>query len=94
MVLDLSSGIVSTILIIIGIFLVVFIVFKLGKVILGLIVNIILGFIAILLLNAIFNIGIPWNWLVVVITAVLGLPGVLLVVILKFLGIMLLGLLV
>jgi inhibitor of the pro-sigma K processing machinery len=87
----LGSGIVSALLLLIGIVLVVFIVFKLGKFILGLIVNIILGFIAILLLNSIFGLGIPWNWLVIVITAILGLPGVLLIVILKFLGVVLFG---
>ncbi len=87
----LGSGIVSALLLLIGIVLVVFIVFKLGKFILGLIVNIILGFIAILLLNSIFGLGIQWNWLVIVITAILGLPGVLIIVILKFLGVVLFG---
>ena len=91
MVFGLGSGIVSAILLIIGIILVIYIVFKLGKFVLGLIVNIILGFIAIFLLNTLFGLGVPWNWLVIIITALLGLPGVLIIVVLKLLGIMLFG---
>ena len=92
MAFGIGSGIVSAILLIVGIAIVIYIVFKLGKFILGLVVNVILGFIAIVLLNTIFGLGIPWNWVVIVITALLGLPGVLLIVILKLLGVMLFGL--
>jgi len=87
MVLGAASAILSEILIIIGIFLVLYIIFRLGKFIIGLIVNVILGFIAIFVLDAVFNLAIPFDWIVIIITALLGLPGVAIVVILKLLGI-------
>jgi inhibitor of the pro-sigma K processing machinery len=82
-----AGGILSEILIVIGIFLVLYIIFKLGKFILGLIVNVILGFIAIFVVNALFGLGLSWDLITVIITALLGLPGVALLVILKLLGI-------
>ena len=82
-----AGGILSEILIIIGILLVLYIIFKLGKFILGLIVNVILGFIAIFVVNALFGLGLSWDLITVIITALLGLPGVALIVILKLIGI-------
>ncbi len=87
MALGITSGLLSEILIIIGIFIVIYIIFKLGKFIFGLIVNVLLGFISIFVLNAVFSLAIPWDWIVIIITALLGLPGVALIVILKLLGI-------
>ena len=87
MLLGLTSGILTTVLIAIGILLVVYIIFRLGKFIFGLIVNVALGFISIFVLNALFSIGIPWDWIVIIITALLGLPGVAIIVVLKLLGI-------
>lgn len=81
------NGILAEILLIIGIFLVLYIIFKLGRFVLGLIINVILGFIAILVINSIFGFGIPWNLINIIITALLGLPGVALIVILKLIGI-------
>ena len=83
----LVNGLLSEILVIIGIFIVLYIIFKIGKFLLALVANVILGFIAIFVVNALFGIGIPWNLLVIVITAILGLPGVALIIILKLLGI-------
>lgn len=88
MTVALSSALASEVLLIIGVFLIIFIIFKLGKVILGLLANIILGFISIFIINSVFSIGIPFNLIVIVITAILGLPGVAIVVILKLLGIL------
>lgn len=87
MVAALGDTLISEILILIGIFLVLYIIFKLGKLILGLVANLILGFIAIFALNAIFGLGISFSIIVIIITAVLGLPGVGIIVILKLLGI-------
>lgn len=87
MLLPVTNTILSEILLIVGIFLVLYIIFKLGKFIIGLLVNTILGFIAIFIINAVFNIGIPWDWIVIVITAIFGLPGVAVVVVLKLIGI-------
>ena len=87
MAIVLGNALISEVLVIIGIFLILYIIFKLGNVILGLIANIILGFIAIFIINAIFSIGIPFDLIVIVITAILGLPGVAIVIILKLLGI-------
>jgi inhibitor of the pro-sigma K processing machinery len=87
MVLGLLDAILSEVVIIVGVLLVLYIIFKLGNFILGLLANVILGFISIVILNIIFNLGIPWDLWVIVITALLGLPGVAIVVILKLIGI-------
>ncbi len=77
---------VSEILVVIAIILVVFIIFRLGKFLLGLLVNSILGLIAIFLLNAIFGLAIPITLAVIVATAIFGLPAVFVLVILKLGG--------
>ena len=87
MAIGLNGALVSELFLIIATFLIIFIIFALGKVLLGLLANIILGFIAIFIINAVFGIGIPFNLIVIIITAILGLPGVAIVVILKLLGI-------
>jgi len=87
MAIALAGSLVSEFILIILIVLVLYIIFKLGNTLLGLIINIVLGFIAIFVLNAIFNLGIPFDLVVVIITAILGLPGVVLVVLLKLIGI-------
>jgi hypothetical protein len=74
------SGLVSIALPIVIILIVLFILFKLGKFVLkyvlGVIVNSVLGFIAIFILNALFNIGIPFTWPIIIATALFGLPAV------------------
>lgn len=87
MAIDLGSTILSEILVIIGIFLVIFIIFKLGKLLIGLLANIILGFIALFAINVLFGLAIPFDLPVIIITALLGLPGVAVIVILRLLGI-------
>lgn len=87
MVVGLAGGILSEIILIVAIFLILYVIFALGKTILGLILNIILGFIAIFILNSVFGLGISFDLIVIVITAILGLPGVAIVVLLKLIGI-------
>lgn len=87
MALGLAAGILSEIIVIAGVILVLYIIFKLGKFILGLLVNVVLGFIAIFIINLLFGLGISWDIWVIIITALLGLPGVAIVVILKLIGI-------
>ena len=87
MVFGVGSAIMSELLLLVGVFLVLYIIFRLGRFIIGVLANIILGFVSIVVLNGLFSIGIPWNLLVIIITALLGLPGVGLIVILKLLGI-------
>ena len=81
------GGIVSSIILLLLIFLVVYIIFAIGKTLIGLLVNVVLGFISIFLLNSFFALGLPFDLLTIIITALLGLPGVLIIVILKLLGI-------
>jgi hypothetical protein len=88
MLLAITLGpIASEILIIAAILLVLFIILRLGKVLIGLILNSILGLIAIYLVNAIFNLGIIYNLLTIIVVAITGLPGVALIIILKLIGI-------
>ncbi|MDE1859995.1 MAG: hypothetical protein KGH67_05730 [Candidatus Micrarchaeota archaeon] len=81
------DSLLSELLILIGALLVVYVIFALGRVILGIMLNIILGFIAIEIINALFALAIPFDFIVIVLTALLGLVGVAIVVVLKFLGV-------
>lgn len=88
MLLAITVGpIISEILVIAGIILILFIIFKFGNVILGLILNSILGLIAIWLVNALFNLGIIYNLLTIIVVAIFGLPAVAVIIILKLIGI-------
>lgn len=69
------------------ILLIIFIIFKFGKLIIGLILNSILGLIAIYLVNTIFDLGILYNLITIIIVAIFGLPAVLAIIILKLIGI-------
>jgi hypothetical protein len=77
----------SEILVIAAILLVLYIILKLGKTIIGLILNSILGLIAIYLVNVIFGLGIIYNLLTLVVVAIFGLPAVAIIIILKLIGI-------
>lgn len=69
---------------------VVYIILKIGKGLLkwvfGIIINSILGFIAIFLLNYLFGIAIPFTLPIVIATAIFGLPAVGTITILKLMG--------
>ncbi len=74
---------------------VVYIILKIGKRLLkwvfGIIINSILGFIAIFALNALFGLAIPFSLPVFIATALFGLPGVGTIVILKLAGLLTFG---
>lgn len=86
-----AGGIVSEIIEIALIFLVVYIVFKLGgkllHIIAGLIINSILGLITIFLLNMWFALGVTYNIWVIIGVAIFGLPAAAVIVILRLMGI-------
>ncbi|MCW6159537.1 MAG: hypothetical protein LVQ95_00400 [Candidatus Micrarchaeales archaeon] len=86
----LAGGIISEIIAFALIFLVVFLVFKLGgallHIIAGLLINSVLGLISIWLLNMWFALGITFSLLVIVGVAIFGLPAVVVIVILRLLG--------
>ncbi len=77
----------SEIVVIAVILLILFIILKLGRVILGLVLNSILGLIAFYLVNTLFNLGIVYNLLTIIVVAIFGLPAVAIVIVLKLIGI-------
>ncbi len=81
------GSIASEILIIAAIFLVLFIILKLGQLLIGLILNAILGLIAIFMVNSIFGLGIVYNLLTLIVVAVFGLPAAAIIIVLKLIGI-------
>ena len=88
MLLSIILGpIVSEIIVIAAILLVLFVILKLGNVILGLILNSILGLIAIYLVNSLFNLGIAYNLITIIVVAIFGLPAVAVIIILRLVGI-------
>ncbi len=80
----------SSIILIIAIGVVIFIIMKLGKFLLkflvGFVVNTVLGFITIILLDYLFNVGIPFDLGTIVATLIFGLPAVGTFVVLKLAG--------
>lgn len=88
MLLALTLGpVVSEIVLIMAILLVLFIILKLGKLILGLIVNSIVGLLAIYLVNYFFSLGITYNILTIIVVAITGIPGAAIIILLKLIGI-------
>lgn len=83
----LLGAVLAELLIILGVFLIIYIIFKLGKFIAGILANVVLGFISIVIINVAFGLGIPFDLAVIILTAILGLPGVGIVVLLKILGV-------
>ncbi len=87
MSLGIANAVISEFVVILLALLILYLIFKLGKALIGVIANIVLGFISIFVLNSLFGMGIPFDWIVIIITAVLGLPGVAIIVILRLFGI-------
>jgi hypothetical protein len=88
MLLAVALGpVVSEIVLIAAILLVLYIILKLGKFILGLILNSILGLLAIFAVNYLFNLGIAYNILTIIVVAITGLPGAAVIILLKLIGI-------
>ena len=84
---NLIGSATSEIVIIVAIIVVILLIFKLGKFVFGLLTNSVLGLIAYFALNYIFNLGIPINLPIIIVTAIFGLPAVAIIVILRLLGI-------
>lgn len=88
MLLDISIGpVLYELVIIAAIFLVLYIILKLGKIIIGLILNTILGLTAIYLVNYFFSLGIVYNLLTIIVVAIFGLPAAGVIIVLKLIGI-------
>ena len=86
--MDITMGsVLSEVLVIAAILVVLYIVLKLGNLIVGLILNSILGLIAIYLVNVIFSLGITYDWITWIVVAIFGLPMVAVIIILKLIGI-------
>jgi len=85
--IDIVGFLGSGVVIILAILLVLYIIIRGGGFILGLIVNSVLGLIAIVVVNAIFGLGIVFNLLTWIIVALFGLPAVLIIILLKLIGI-------
>ena len=83
----LGNNTVYNIVVIALMLLIAYIIFRLGKVILGLIVNAALGLISLIAIDYFFGMAIQLNIINIIITAILGLPGVALLIILKLFGI-------
>ncbi len=87
-VLAITLGPVASELVVIAAILVVlFIILKFGNLLIGLILNSILGLIAIYAVNTLFNLGIIYNLLTLIVVAVFGLPAVAVIILLKLIGI-------
>lgn len=81
------GSVLSEVLVIAAILVVLYIVFKIGNMLIGLILNSILGLIAIYLMNVIFSLGITYDWITWIVVAIFGLPMVAVIIILKLIGI-------
>ena len=87
------DSILSLVLIIVGIGLVVFVVMKIGglllKAVVGILVNTILGFIVLFAIDYFFGVTVQWTLPVIASVALFGLPGVGTILLLKLGGVML-----
>jgi inhibitor of the pro-sigma K processing machinery len=65
----------------------VYIVFRIGKMLIGLLTNIVLGFVSLFVINLLFGMNIPYNIAAIILTAIFGVVGVFILLLLKFIGI-------
>lgn len=89
MVVGLGRTVISELVLVLLILVVLYIIFRIGKALSGIIVNIILGIIAFFFLNTFFGLDIHPGIIGWIIVAVLGLFGAMIIVALNFLGVML-----
>ena len=82
-----AGGLLSVIVMVAAIFFILFVVLKFGSIILGLILNSILGLIAIWLANSLFALGITYDWITWIVIAIFGLPAAAVIILLKMFGI-------
>ncbi len=88
MLLAITLGAIeSEVVVIAAILVVLYIILKFGGILIGLVLNSVLGLIAIYLVNVIFNLGIIFNLLTLIVVAIFGLPAVGVIIILKLIGI-------
>lgn len=79
--------VLSEIVLIMAILVVLFIILRLGKLVIGMILNSILGLAALYLVNYLFNLGIAYNLLTIIVVAITGIPGAMVIILLKLVGI-------
>ncbi|MDE1825538.1 MAG: pro-sigmaK processing inhibitor BofA family protein [Candidatus Micrarchaeota archaeon] len=84
---NLFGSLTSEIVIVVAIIVVLLLIFRLGKFIIGLLTNSILGLIAFFALNYLFGLGIPISLPIIVVTAIFGLPAVAIIVLLRLMGV-------
>jgi sigmaK-factor processing regulatory protein BofA len=77
----------SEIIVVLAFLLILYIILAIGEPILALILNSILGLIAIYLVNVLFGLGIIYNVLTLILVAIFGLPAVAVIILLKLIGI-------
>ncbi len=77
------GSLASAIILIVLIVAVAVIIFHLGKMLAGLVVNSVLGLIVVLIVNSVFGLGITVALLGWILIAIIGLPAVLAIVVLK-----------
>ena len=87
MVLTLIGGALSGLLLLVELAVVIFIIWKLGKIVFGVISNTVLGLLTIFLLNAVLGMDIPYSLPVLAVTAIFGIIGVGVILVLKVLGV-------
>jgi hypothetical protein len=84
------NSVMSIVMVILGIILVVFVVMQISKflvkIVVGLVANTILGFLALLIVNFVFGISIIYTLPVIISVVLFGLPAVGTILLLKILG--------
>jgi hypothetical protein len=64
-----------------------YILYKLLKTVKNMVINTIMGMIVLVIANVIFGLGIAYNWIVILVCAISGVFGALLIIALKYFGI-------
>ncbi|MHB1830006.1 MAG: pro-sigmaK processing inhibitor BofA family protein [Candidatus Micrarchaeaceae archaeon] len=82
-----AGAVLSEIIVIAAIILVLYVIFKLGSVILGLVLNSILGLVLIWVVNLLFGLGISFDLITWIVLAIFGLPAAAVIIVLKLVGI-------
>ena len=77
------NPIISSIIAVVLVLLVVKIFFKSTKAIIGFLINTVIGFVILWVLN-LFGVGITLNWISAAIVGFFGVPGILIVLLLQF----------
>lgn len=81
------GSVLSELLIIAAILVVLFVIFTLGRLLFGLILNSILGLLLIWVVNTLFGLGISFDLITWIVLAIFGLPAAAIIIILKLIGV-------